>query len=132
MSEKKKLQGSARIDFEGPGDILVEVIRQLFQRGATVVATVVLDALFSGERSVEEIVLLINQRGMGITIKATVEIPGQVGGKGEIDPALILADVEETIGAKSGMLQTAEVEPAQVAADDDSGNDDPDNVRRIH
>ena len=130
MTDDSK-RGSVSIDFEGPGDMLVEIIRQLFQRGGTVIATGILEKLFSGDKTVEEILWTINQRGLDLKMYAVVECPGRTGDKGEIDPPVSLAAAENTISVKPGMLKTTEVEPAENSAEDDGG-DPPDNVRKLH
>lgn len=117
MADEVPRRGSAEITFENPGDLLVEIIRNMFSRGASMVVSVMLEKIFSGDRTIEEILWDINQRGLEIKIQVIMEIPGHTGEKGEIDPPIRLAEEAQQLTVSPGMLQTAEVEPAQVAVD---------------
>jgi hypothetical protein len=110
-SVKKEMRGSVDITCDNnPGDILVEVIRNVFSKAATVVATATCEKVFSGGVPVEDIVFAINARGLELKIGGVMEIMGHTSEKGEIDPPAVLAEVVESVKVRPGMLQTMEVE----------------------
>ena len=110
MSTKKEMRGHVDIECpNSPGDILVEIVRHLYSKGATVVATATCEALFSGQVPVEDIIFAINANGLELKIRGEFEICGNTSDSGEIDPPVTLASIQESIRVPPGMLQTFEV-----------------------
>ena len=114
MGDETKTEMKGSVDIQcanDPGSILVEIVRHLFSKGATVLATTLLERIFSGKMAIEDIIFAIDARGLKVKIGAVVEICGRTSDKGEIDPPIVLAVAEENIQVPPGMLQSFEVEP---------------------
>ena len=89
---------STEIEFAGPGELMVEIIKHAGQQAATYAVTEVLQAIFAGERSIEDVLLAINDRGMEAKFYFVVEIPGAV-----MDDRII--DVPVQLGVASGEVK---------------------------
>ena len=112
-------RGSTKVDYDSPGDMVVQIIKQMFQHGATVLATGSLTQIFAGKRTIQEVIFDIHRCGLKLKFHAEVEVPSHIGDKGEIDPAYTLSAMDEEVTIQPGMLNTAE-EPMPASVPDNS------------
>ena len=113
---------TAELDVSSPGDLMVQLVRQLTGDCSVILATMLLEEIFSGEHTVEDLVLAINRRGLIFSMELDVELPMYMSPEGEVETAFSLNGTEplsNELSVKPGILATAEAVPAQADVDDD-------------
>ena len=117
MSKETRYKGSTQIAFGSAGDLIVEIVRKMMQHGATTAATAMLEAIFSGDISIEDLLQKINELGLELKVTALIGLPSHVDDNGEPNTMIEICVADETITINPGMFNTIE-EPDPNEQDD--------------